>query len=32
MGPVTKQLLEIITGIQVGDIPDPSNWITILKP
>ncbi len=32
MGPITKQLYDTIVGIQVGDIPDPSNWITILKP
>jgi branched-chain amino acid aminotransferase len=32
MGPISKQLLDIITGIQLGDIQDPSNWITILKP
>lgn len=32
MGPITKQLYDLITGIQVGDIPDPSNWITVLKP
>ncbi len=31
MGPITKQLYDIITGIQVGDILDPSNWITTLK-
>lgn len=31
MGPVTKELYRIITGIQMGDIPDPSHWITILK-
>lgn len=31
MGPITKQLYDLITGIQVGDIPDPSNWITVLK-
>lgn len=32
MGPITKQLYDLITGIQVGDIPDPSHWITVLKP
>jgi branched-chain amino acid aminotransferase len=31
MGPITKELYRIITGIQVGDIPDPSNWITVLE-
>jgi branched-chain amino acid aminotransferase len=30
MGPITKELYRIITGIQIGDIPDPSNWITVL--
>ena len=30
MGPVTSELYRIITGIQKGDIPDPSNWITVL--
>lgn len=30
MGPVTKKLHNIITKIQVGDLPDPSFWITTI--
>ncbi|MFA6800934.1 MAG: branched-chain amino acid aminotransferase [Acholeplasmataceae bacterium] len=31
MGPITKQLYDILTGIQFGDIPDPDNWIKVIK-
>lgn len=30
MGPYSKQLYELLTGIQFGDILDPNNWITVL--
>jgi branched-chain amino acid aminotransferase len=31
MGPTIKKLHDILTKIQVGDLPDPNNWITIIK-
>lgn len=27
MGPITKKLYDLMTGIQFGDIEDPDNWI-----
>ncbi len=30
IGPVTKQLHELLLGIQFGDLEDPADWITIL--
>lgn len=30
MGPITKQLYDLLTGIQTGDIKDPNDWVTIL--
>lgn len=31
MGPVTKQLYDILIGIQFGDIPDPDHWVKVIK-
>ena len=31
MGPITKQLYDILIGIQFGDIPDPDHWIKVIK-
>ncbi len=31
MGPTIKKLHDILTKIQVGDLPDPDNWITVIK-
>jgi branched-chain amino acid aminotransferase len=31
MGPTIKKLHDILTKIQIGDLPDPDNWITIIK-
>lgn len=30
MGPHMKQLYDLLTGIQYGDIKDPNNWVTVL--
>jgi branched-chain amino acid aminotransferase len=30
-GPITKKLYEILTGIQVGDIDDPSDWTLLVE-
>lgn len=30
MGPYTKQLYDLLVGIQFGDIKDPNHWVTIL--
>lgn len=30
MGPITKQLYQLLVGIQFGDIKDPNHWVTIL--
>lgn len=30
MGPITKQLYELLIGIQFGDVKDPNHWVTIL--
>jgi len=31
MGPTIKKMHDILTKIQVGDLPDPNNWITYIK-
>lgn len=31
MGPVTSRLYQILTGIQMGDLPAPAGWIHIVK-
>ncbi|MBN2268715.1 MAG: branched-chain amino acid aminotransferase [Acholeplasmataceae bacterium] len=31
MGPYTKQLYDLLTGIQFGDIKDPNHWVTVLE-
>ena len=30
MGPVTKKLYDLLSGIQYGDVEDPNHWITLL--
>lgn len=30
MGPITKQLYQLLVGIQFGDIKDPNHWVTTL--
>lgn len=30
MGPITKQLYQLLVGIQFGDIKDPNHWVTVL--
>jgi branched-chain amino acid aminotransferase len=31
MGPVTRRLYDTLTGIQMGRIPAPKGWITVIK-
>ena len=31
MGPVLTKLHDILTKIQIGDLPDPNHWITVIK-
>ncbi|MDD4000383.1 MAG: branched-chain amino acid aminotransferase [Bacilli bacterium] len=31
MGPISKKLYDLLSGIQFGDIEDPNNWVTVLE-
>ncbi len=31
IGPLTQRLYDEILGLQVGDRPDPYNWVTLLQ-
>lgn len=30
MGPISKKLYDLLSGIQFGEIEDPNNWVTVL--
>jgi branched-chain amino acid aminotransferase len=31
VGPITKQIYDVLTGIQFGDIPPPEGWIHVIE-